>query len=586
VSIWGKLFGTKKKSGAYESVSHAPPQPPPPPGSATPLVALERFSGLAGVADRIVVIDTETTGVFPSDRVVEVALVTLDLDGQIIDEFDTLVDPRRDVGPTWLHGITASMLRGAPTFEDVCGDLAARLHGAVVAAHNLPFDARMLTGEYERVGVDVELRRGLDTLALTGARLADACSAYGVRLTGAHAALADARATAELLTELADRCDGFECLPAVLPTGLVLNGRVLRRDRQPVTSAPAPYLAQLTAQLHHPERDAKVASYLDLLDRAMADLHLDGDERRQLVDLARQLGLNAGETAQAHRRWLGELVNTACSDGVVTLEQYDELCRAAHALGIDQQLVDERTSTLRTEEREVELRQGMTVCFTGVAIGDDGHELPRDLLIAHARRLGLDPVNSVTKSRCQLLVAADTASRSGKADKARRFEIPIVGARDFVRATSGGRVSAVATDVALRETLVCQGCQRAWTRPVQRGKKPGRCTECDAAAAEVEPSRDSEADAVDLQAPPTPPPNSTASTALPPPPPRMPAATASSEVRPSTEASITEPTKGASLVVAIDEDTGVETLRCSACDVNWQRQRVRGRKPHTCPDCR
>ncbi|MBS3942406.1 MAG: hypothetical protein KG028_15720 [Actinobacteria bacterium] len=170
----------------------------------------------------------------------------------------------------------------------------------------------------------------------------------------------------------------------------------------------------------------------------MADLHLDGDERSQLVELARELGLNAGETDQAHRRWLNELIETACSDGEVTVEQYDELCRAAYALGIGQDLVDECTATFRTCDREVSLQPGMTVCFTGVVVDDDGAELSRELLIAHARRLSLDPVDSVTKSRCQLLVAADTASRSGKAGKARRYEIPIVDARDLLAATPGG----------------------------------------------------------------------------------------------------------------------------------------------------
>ena len=461
-----------------------PPMPPPAP-SVTSTVASRRFGAVVGEADRIVVVDTETTGVFPSDRVVEVALVTLDLDGEVIDEFDTLIDPRRDVGPTWIHGITASMLAGAPTFEDVCGQLAVRLHGAVVAAHNLPFDARMLASEYERVGVAVQLQAGMDTLALTGARLADACSAYGVGLNGAHAALADARATAHLLVALADRCDGFDCLPVVLPTGLALGGRVLRREPLPATSAPAPYLAQLTARLHHPERDAKVAAYLELLDRAMADLHLDADERRQLIELARGLGLDAGETDRANRRWLGELIETACSDGEVTVEQYDELCRAAYALGIDQELVDVRTATFRTGESQVSLRPGMTVCFTGVAVDDDGTERSRESLVAHARRLGLDPVGSVTKSRCQLLVAADTASRSGKATKARRYEIPIIDARDFLAATRGGQVPAVATGVSLRETLMCQVCDRAWTRPVQRGKKPERCPQCNLWAASI-----------------------------------------------------------------------------------------------------
>ncbi len=74
-----------------------------------------------GQADGIVVLDTETTGAYTSNLVVEIALVTLDLDGQVIDEFDMLLDPQRDVGPTWTHGITPSILTGSPTFDEVWG---------------------------------------------------------------------------------------------------------------------------------------------------------------------------------------------------------------------------------------------------------------------------------------------------------------------------------------------------------------------------------------------------------------------------------------------------------------------------------
>jgi DNA polymerase-3 subunit epsilon len=89
------------------------------------------LSGLFGDADRIAVIDVETTGLYKSDRVVEIAIVTLDGDGAITDEFDTLINPARDVGPTWIHRITPSMVSSAPLFADVAGHIAARVHGAL-----------------------------------------------------------------------------------------------------------------------------------------------------------------------------------------------------------------------------------------------------------------------------------------------------------------------------------------------------------------------------------------------------------------------------------------------------------------------
>lgn len=61
-----------------------------------------------------------------------------------VDEFETLVNPHRDVGPTWLHQISSSMVRDAPDFGEIAGLVATRLDGAVACAHNLPFQHRMI----------------------------------------------------------------------------------------------------------------------------------------------------------------------------------------------------------------------------------------------------------------------------------------------------------------------------------------------------------------------------------------------------------------------------------------------------------
>ena len=79
---------------------------------------------------RIVVFDTETTGLGKFDRVVEVAAITIDSStGEIVDEFETLINPQRDIGPISIHGITASMVETAPTFGEIAVALGRRLTG-------------------------------------------------------------------------------------------------------------------------------------------------------------------------------------------------------------------------------------------------------------------------------------------------------------------------------------------------------------------------------------------------------------------------------------------------------------------------
>lgn len=403
------------------------------------------LGGLLGEADRFVVVDVETTGLYNADRVVEVAAVTVDRSGEIVDEWDTLVDPERDVGPTHIHGVTASMVSAAPRFEEVAAALAERLYGAAVVAHNLPFDTRMLGNEFDRLDARFAPGDGVCTLRLGGGKLVDVCRSCGVELASAHRALGDARATAQVLTKMAAEVL-HQCSPArVFDVAAPYSSRTLQREMVGEEPVPMPYLARLASSVHHYGEQGATLAYLDLLDWALADLVISDDENRQLLQLASSLGLSSSDVAAAHHRYVGELIAAASRDEIVTDEELDLLHRTAHALGVPADLVDDRTAALRPDSGGVTLQAGMTVCFTGSATHHDGSELPRKKLKEIATRLGLQPVGSVTKSGCDLLVAADTASRSGKAGKARKYGIPVVDVHDFLPAQPGSAVPAITT---------------------------------------------------------------------------------------------------------------------------------------------
>ena len=166
------------------------------------------------IADRrpgFAVVDLETTGFSPhAERIVEVAVVVLDGDGVEHEAFCTLVDPERDPGPTHVHGITADMLVGAPTFAEAHPYVAGLLSGRVVVGHNVDrFDLAFLLAECRRLGDGVEpvgvttldtLRVAQAHLDLPGkARLVDCCDRYELTWTDHHSALGDARVTAALL---------------------------------------------------------------------------------------------------------------------------------------------------------------------------------------------------------------------------------------------------------------------------------------------------------------------------------------------------------------------------------------------------
>ena len=160
------------------------------------------------------VLDLETTGFSPwlGDRVVEVAVVRTAPDGTVESSWTTLLNPERDVGPTRVHGLREADVADAPRFLDEAGDIAARLDGAIVVAHNARFDLGFLTAEYARLGATAPAWPALCTLELSyrlgrlgGGRLGACIAAEGLTHEDKHSALGDATATAGLLATYLSR---------------------------------------------------------------------------------------------------------------------------------------------------------------------------------------------------------------------------------------------------------------------------------------------------------------------------------------------------------------------------------------------
>lgn len=154
---------------------------------------------------KFAVFDVETTGLFPEqhDRIVEIAIVHLGEQFAIAQEWTSVVNPNRDLGPTHVHRITGRMAKGAPAFREVADDVIHHLKGRTLIAHNASFDIRFLRSEFDRLGMQLPSLPAIDTMQLAeGASLHEACIAYDVAEYDAHTALGDTRATAELFQAL------------------------------------------------------------------------------------------------------------------------------------------------------------------------------------------------------------------------------------------------------------------------------------------------------------------------------------------------------------------------------------------------
>jgi DNA polymerase-3 subunit epsilon len=157
------------------------------------------------------IVDIETTGsAAVVDRITEVAVVVTD--GQsVVETYQSLLNPGRSIPPyvSLLTGITDTMVRSAPRFEEVAARLVKLLEGRVFVAHNVSFDYQRIVDEFARLGYRFETEC-LCTLKLTrrvfpgleSYSLGPLAQALQVSIEDRHRAMGDCSATAEIFHQV------------------------------------------------------------------------------------------------------------------------------------------------------------------------------------------------------------------------------------------------------------------------------------------------------------------------------------------------------------------------------------------------
>jgi DNA polymerase-3 subunit epsilon len=382
-----------------------------------------------------VVIDTETTGLFSRDRIIEIGVVAFK-GKDILEEWSTLINPMRDVGPTQIHGVTASMVSIAPTFGDIANDLARLINGRVIICHNASFDIRMLKQEFERQKIDVQLGKAFCTMIASrrllpagASKLTDACEELEIPIVEAHSALGDARMTYELFQYIKEDSQNF--LPALIPYNSKINPvpTVKRKIFDKSVDDSLGRIQAFTKKVPFPTSDESEIAYLLLLNMAMDDLVISPDEKTELTHWAIELGISEARIQELHNSYLDSFIQAALRDKLISEIEKDLISRVGRALDLVPVIPELRNpNVLRTTEISV----GMKVCFTGTATNTLGNQIMRNDLEAMAAKIGLQPVGGVSKKGCDLVVAADVESMSGKAQKARDWGIQVISVEKFI----------------------------------------------------------------------------------------------------------------------------------------------------------
>ncbi len=163
----------------------------------------------------IVVVDTETTGLEPTSYIVEIGAVKL-RGGRLIDTFSHVLRPPVPIPKEVIkiHGISDEVVRSAPTFFQIVDKFFRFIDGALLAAHNAPFDLKILCSNIKRAERKLPENPVIDTCGslrnlfpnLPSYSLKYLAKYWKSPYKNFHRALSDAAHTAYILHSAMEKC--------------------------------------------------------------------------------------------------------------------------------------------------------------------------------------------------------------------------------------------------------------------------------------------------------------------------------------------------------------------------------------------
>ncbi|MGD9347763.1 MAG: 3'-5' exonuclease [Candidatus Aminicenantes bacterium] len=155
-----------------------------------------------------VILDTETTGTFNHDEIVQVAILSYDAEVLL----NTLVRPTQPIplDATAIHGITNEDVKNAPLFPEVYEKIEKIIGGKTIVVYNAQFDLRLIRQSLAKHGL-LPIGLNLDqvdcAMLMYSAWVGELWPYGGYKWqkleSGDHTALGDCRATLELIKKMA-----------------------------------------------------------------------------------------------------------------------------------------------------------------------------------------------------------------------------------------------------------------------------------------------------------------------------------------------------------------------------------------------
>lgn len=395
------------------------------------------------------VLDVETTGTGNNDRVIELALIGLDQSGDKQWEWCSLINPERDTGSGMvvkIHQIYPRDVEDVPTFNDFSGHVAELLNRRILIAHNAPFDLRMLSLEFSRLGVVVPNIECVCTLnvarsiGISPATLENCCEVLGVDMEGMHHALADARATHLIAKEMRvftgqplydishtnvwPSLDVIDKVPKTRP--IHPNRQLLKNtvDKQSISKS-----TNCEIEAYSINRDTPKSIYLHALEWVLEDRDISPAQKSALNNLQKELCLSDDDVRNFNMTFLQGLAGSMLDDSVISAYENFDLKNITNLLGfndIDLQYAIDNPIDMVLINKDYHLRYGQRVVFTGEM------SLSRSEWKQRAMDAGLRVTGSVS-GKTGFLIVPFGETGSSKSKKARELGVRVVTEQRFIR---------------------------------------------------------------------------------------------------------------------------------------------------------
>ena len=300
----------------------------------------------------------------------------------------TLINPQRDLADArTAFGINVSDVLLAPTLREAWAVIAPMLAGCTPVGVGVDETLGLIDFELKRLGYVTAMPLGVE---LRGARVSGRTA-----LERAQSALAAHGGS--------DSEEGSSAFEEPEPAESI-SGLLVSRDHSVRTPAS------------------------DHLPGLSALLRVSRDVGAVLLGGAPSGGLDTSWDAAA-RQSVADQLRTAASRVQLPAVVVERLRQASRLLGVE---IISESMCLELDDIGSVLTPGVRICFTGTVQDSAGQIVERWEMEQLAASAGLTPVQSVTKTRCEVLVTAEAGTQSGKARKAQEYGKPVFTADEFL----------------------------------------------------------------------------------------------------------------------------------------------------------